>query len=644
MKERKPIDGIIGPVFQKASEVDWEEVEEEWEELTGRKLKYSWWRGFLLWLLLVGVFAYLQAAFFNLYFSRPYLEKKVSQVALLAKEENLKDFDFQKIERLKANFLDLKGEVDKKGQFFVFLSFNPLFEDEVLDLSRILLAIERINSLENLASRNVKKGPETFWRFKFYLWIAKSYIKDIRKALSLTKEPSIRGYSLLANAKLKELENYLKGIDKNLKELLWLSGQIEPKRYLLLFANNKEERNWGGYTGTYGELQIDKDKINFFLKDIYYLDWLVRKDNVFNPPKPKEADSIPSGLASGLDVFLEAFKKVMPEDKYIWWFLRNAPISLDFKTNAQRASWFYEKIHKQGKVDGVILLTPDFVLDILKIIGPIEMSSYGVTISSQNFRDVIEYKVEIDNPFKRGDRTQSPKQILSDLAPLFLERVKNTSLENKKKIFEAILKNLKEKQIIAYFDNAQVEEIIEAYNFGGTLRDYPYDYLSLYTSNFNGRKCSLNIERNITISSVLTESGKIKDTLSIEFFYKENPSLFGGRGDFLVQIALPNDVSIKKMLRNGEDFNEDIIFSEEKNKKVLLFPMHLEPFGRINFQFEYELEEKINDRWGLLFQKQPGIEEINFQYNFSSSKAFRAPGGVNRKTILRKDEEFQIFF
>jgi len=635
--QRRRLDGVYSPVFQKSSEVDWFEIRHEWEDLTGKKLHYSWWKGIIFWILLVGIFVYLQAGFFNLYFSKPYLEGKVAEVETLAKNLNQGQVSSEKISQAEESLNNLKIATQNKGQFFVFLSFNPLFKGKVIDLSRFLLVTQRVEAIKSLILQITKKRPENLREWQFDFWLAHFYLKEMNKEFSLIQEPKIKIYYHAFDPRLKQLKTDLKFVQNHLSEILWALGQIGDRRYLFLFPNNKEERNWGGYSGTYGELEISKDKLSFFNRDIYWLDWLVRGNDVNSIKKPEEANDIPTDLAPD--------QKIFPESQYTWWYLRNSATSLDFKTNALRAIWTYKNVHKQNQVDGVIALTPDLIIDIFKIIGPIEMPDYEVTISADNFRDIVEYKVEVDNPFKKEkDRSQSPKQILADLAPKFFAKIESSSIQDKIKIVEAVLKNLKDKQLMVYLENPAAQNLLEQYNWAGRLKSYPWDFLAVYSSNMNGCKSSLGLERKINLSSNIDEKGLVSNQLELEYYYKENPIRFGGKIDNLIEIALPKGIVLKNVTKNGEDFTAEVKFSEEENKTILFFLMSLNPLEKTKFILNYTLANSASKDWGLLFQKQPGIEAINFRYNLSSSRSVKIPEGVNENLVLSSDREFKVNF
>lgn len=636
-KPKKRLDGIIGPVFDRASEVNWQEVRSDWEELTGQKLRYSFWRGFFLWVFIVVIFVYLQVAFFELYFSKNFLEEKTNNVVALFKKIKTASDPTAELAVLENSFNDLEQSLIKKGQYLVFLSFNPLFQSPVVDLSRLILINQSLANTKNLTTLALK--TPNYINFKADLKLAQANIKQIKQILNLIEVAEFEFYKSQINPYLDQVIKQTDYLEAHSNELAQILGVDSERRYLLLFPNNKEERNWGGYSGTYGEIVLENGKEpQFFMRDIYYLDRLVRGDDIKSTKKPESAKTIPDNLKVESQLFDRP-------DIYTWWFLRNTGTSLDFSTNAKRAVWSYENVHSQNEVDGVIALTPDLIVEILKVIGPIEMKDYKVTVSADNFRDVIEDKVEFDNDFKKNiDKTKDPKQILADLAPIFLQRLKEASFGQKIAIGQAVIKNFQEKQIMAYFEDEGAQNLARHYDITGEIKEAPDDYLAIYSSNLNGMKSSLRLERDYQLNSQISANGIVENNLEIKI---KNTSTgkehFSGMMDNLLEIAVPLGAKLEQFNRNQESYLEQVGEISEKNKTIFYCRYYLSPQEEVNFSVKYTLQNKISDRWGLILQKQPGIEQFNFTYDIAGDKKVISEQGLmGQEQVVKKDQEFKL--
>ncbi|MBX4187091.1 MAG: DUF4012 domain-containing protein [Candidatus Doudnabacteria bacterium] len=165
------------------------------------------------------------------------------------------------------------------------------------------------------------------------------------------------------------------------------------KTYLLIFQNYDEQRATGGFIGTYGVLRTDRGRITKLdIDSIYDLD-----------AKITEPVAAPGPF--------------QPEIKR--WGIRDANWFADFPTSARKLLYFFEK--GQETADGVIATTPKLFEDLLNMVGPIEMKDYDVTLTSQNFQQVVQFKTSVDYDHKENE----PKKLLADFAPQLLDRLAN---------------------------------------------------------------------------------------------------------------------------------------------------------------------------------------------------------------------------
>ena len=97
----------------------------------------------------------------------------------------------------------------------------------------------------------------------------------------------------------------------------------------------------------------------------------------------------------------------------------------DFPASAEKLMWFYRK-SRNVTVDGVIAINASVLERLLGIIGPITDEKRGLTLSANSALATIQ--TEVESTSTRA--TKKPKQIISDLAPQFLENFKNIKPEN----------------------------------------------------------------------------------------------------------------------------------------------------------------------------------------------------------------------
>jgi hypothetical protein len=143
----------------------------------------------------------------------------------------------------------------------------------------------------------------------------------------------------------------------------WLLGVNEPRTFLVQTMDRAELRPTGGFTGQYGELQIQGGRIApFSLRDISLVEYVDNNRTL--------GQFAPSSRTLG--------QFAPPQYRSWWpfanWGLRDSNVSADFPTSAQIAIDQY-KLEVGHPVDGVILFIPCVVEHILQIIVRIYMPS-----------------------------------------------------------------------------------------------------------------------------------------------------------------------------------------------------------------------------------------------------------------------------
>ena len=290
---------------------------------------------------------------------------------------------------------------------------------------------------------------------------------------------------ILLKEKLPAIISLLKNFTDNSGIFTDLLGGNGPRKYLFLFQNNDEMRATGGFIGSYGLLDINNGRISkFFI------------DGIFNPDGQLKDKIVPPAPIQKISAA---------------WSLHDSNWFPDFPTSAREAMKFYEATGGPT-VDGVITLTPAVMQKLLVVTGPIDMPDYGVTIDADNFVDQTQYQVE-----DGYDKTENkPKQILSDLAPLILDRIFNASDSAMiPKALEALADGLAQKDILLYSDNNDIEKLISQQGWSGEVLPADKDYMSVINTNINGFKTDGVIDESIRHSAQIQNDGSIIDTVTI---------------------------------------------------------------------------------------------------------------------------------
>ena len=427
-------------------------------------------------------------------------------------------------------------------------------------------------------------------------------------------------------AKLPVINDLVKNFFDNSHIVADFLGANGARKYLFLFQNNQEMRPTGGFIGSYGVLDIDgSGRVrNFFIDGIFNPDGQLL-DKVA-PPKPIQKISVA-------------------------WSLHDSNWFPDFPLSAQKAMLFYEKTGGPT-VDGVITLTPTVIQKLFDITGPIEMPEYGVTLTKENFIQNIQYEVEIDYD-KEENR---PKKILSDLAPIILDRISQTRDAGTILAAMDILNEaLKEKHILLYFSNSELQSIISDLGWSGEVLAAEDDYLSVINTNVNGFKTDGIVKEKISHEVKIHSNGEIIDTVAI------NRKHLGGNTDYewwnkvsadYMRVYVPEGAELLAVEGQTREINEDVVDYQslnyefdpdvkdeearmridsktgtrvynEKGKTVFANWVYVSPQEEVTIKYRYKLPFKYDGEiksYSLLTQKQSGSLGSEFELSFNYPK------------------------
>lgn len=430
-------------------------------------------------------------------------------------------------------------------------------------------------------------------------------------------------------SKLPIINDMVKNFFDNSHIMADFLGANGSRKYLFLFQNNQEMRPTGGFIGSYGVLDIDgTGRIRkFFIDGIFNPDGQLLDKIV--PPKPIQKVSVA-------------------------WSMHDSNWFADFPTSAQKAMLFYEKTGGPT-VDGVITLTPTVMQKLLAITGPIEMPDYGVTLTQDNFIENIQYEVEVDYD-KEENR---PKKILSDLAPMILDRLsQDKGAKNILSTMDVVGEALKEKHVLLYFTNQELQKIISDLGWSGEILKAEDDYLSVINTNINGFKTDGIVEEKINHQINIHSNGEIIDTVTI------NRKHLGGDTPYewwnkvnanYVRVYVPNGSELLEVEGQTREINDDVVDyqslnferdadveREEKEMKIdsktgtrvyteggkTVFAnwVYVSPKEEVNLKYRYKLPFKFSGdirSYSLLTQKQSGSLGSGFDLTINYPKNWK---------------------
>ena len=266
-----------------------------------------------------------------------------------------------------------------------------------------------------------------------------------------------------------------------------LLGGDGSKRYLMIFQNNREMRATGGFIGSLALVDIDHGTI--------------KKIEVPGGGPYDFQGQLTEQVISPTPLHL-----VNPH-----WFLQDANWFPDFPTSAKKVMWFYEKCGGPT-VDGVISLTPEVVINLLKISGSIDLQDkYGVTITSENFIDETLNQVEQEY----DKEANKPKQFIADLLPILLQRIFEGGQKEFFTNISTISDALERRDILFYIRDEALQANVVNLGWAGEIKRVSGDYLMLVNTNISGGKTDAVIDQTISHQLTIGTDGQATATVEI---------------------------------------------------------------------------------------------------------------------------------
>ena len=194
-----------------------------------------------------------------------------------------------------------------------------------------------------------------------------SMLNELRAAKEPLTKVDVNSFEPGLQENMSFLQNNIDTIIKDAEELVnvfdavyYVMGGEQYARHLVVFQNNNELRPTGGFMGSYALVDVSNGSIKhieFPPAGIYDLTAGLRKKIV--PPRPLS----------------------IVNDRWQIWDANWWP---DFETSAKKIAWFYMESGGPS-VDGVIAVNSDMVVDMLRIVGPLPMPEYGITVTAGKF-------------------------------------------------------------------------------------------------------------------------------------------------------------------------------------------------------------------------------------------------------------------
>lgn len=446
--------------------------------------------------------------------------------------------------------------------------------------------------------------------------------RQATKAIELAKLAS-------ASSPFKKQTEQLQGSAQNLAGLStasleithlipYVTGQGQEKTYLLLFQNNMELRPGGGFIGNVGEIFFKDNKLaDIKVEDVYNIDGQLKEK--LEPPKELK-DKL------GVNNF----------------YLRDSSWTPDFSQNATIARDLFKK--ETGKVvDGVIAFDINYIQEILKSTGPIELPDYNETITTDNLFEKGEYYSEIG--FFPGS-TQK-KDFFGALTRALITKVlQHPTLA----IIEATNKALWEKHVTMAFDNANLAAYIKNIGANNPLPPTKYnpaddttqtrDFLAISEANVGANKVNRFIKRKIRYEMTIGRDADLVAKLKITYTNESQADTWpAGKYVNFLRVYMPVGATLLEYASGDKTDIKEIDVKGQFNLSVFSTFVEVPIKSTKEVTFTYRLPKNIKlettPTYALYVQKQPGTDQDPFEF------VFNLPNYLVTKSVNGKAEATQ---
>lgn len=455
-------------------------------------------------------------------------------------------------------------------------------------------------------------------------------------------ELNIRGQILALQSISQELSAKAPQFESFFDAVPEFMGLNEPKKYLILMANNYELRMAGGFN-TYivvAEFNQGIPQITYSI-DTYFID---------------EGDRTGSSFLVNRNVpyFLGRYLYIQQRGGRL--YARDATsTNADFPLAADRLYnefWIKDRSLPQ-EIDGIIQINNDIAVDILKVVGPVSTEKYSIRTDSGQYITVPVTEFNSDNVIQNleniaGGRlaeTIGRKEIIKFLGQSILHKAFTSEATNLVNIAKVLLDSMSKKDIMLYSFDADVQKAFEDLGYGGRIKTAPegWDYLHVNRSNFGSGKADWTKEGFVTqdvTKSVEIVDGKKISTVKVTIKNPKRPSWYNidpccFYNAYLRVYAPTGSKLISVTASDGQDPQGAEYTDEEVNKTYFESFTKQQKETNLEVTFVYELPADVNlDNYNILIQRQSGASIDEY--------TITGPNGNTEELLLNSDKELSF--
>lgn len=406
----------------------------------------------------------------------------------------------------------------------------------------------------------------------------------------------IAGYDLRqtiadTQSQITNLTGNIRQIRPVLEVLPDVLGANKAKRYLLVFQNDKELRPTGGFISSVAYVTFKEGKFSVSeSQDIYSVD----KEIAYLPvPWPMTAYNQTAKLT-----------------------LRDTNWSPDFAESMADFELYYRR-YGHSPIDGIIALDTQFVEELMKMTGPIQVPGYRQPFSAEPI-DVngvkipqVVYQLEVIAQ-KVGLQGDDRKGVIGDLMKLIIEKVLADPPTKWPDYLTMLTTVGQEKHLLLSFHDDKAQQQAENFNFAGRIAkpQANTDYLHINDANLAGLKTNFYLQQRTTQEINIAADGTITKKLTITY---TNTGKFDGwisaTARNYTRVYVPQGSKLLKSSGGQQRVNttEDLgytVFDNFTTVKALASQT-------MTFEYRLPFKAELSD-YKLLIQKQAGAQNWHY--------------------------------
>jgi hypothetical protein len=257
-------------------------------------------------------------------------------------------------------------------------------------------------------------------------------------------------------------------------------GESGPRRYLLLLPTPAEARGSGGVIGNWGELTADNGRLT--------LSRFGRSRDLYNlgTPEPWRSTSVPPDYVARYGPFAAP---------YVW---SNATMSPDFPTVARAIAEQYAQA-VGSPVDGVISVDPIALQALLGALGPLEVPSWDVPLTSTNTAAILLHDAYV----VKGGGTEERIGLLEDVTRGVWTKLVAGAAPNPQTLVSALAPSVASRHLQLWMNNPQEQAYLGSLRATGSVPLLAGDSLGVIVNNQGENKIDYYVRRSIRTEVVL---------------------------------------------------------------------------------------------------------------------------------------------